>query len=122
MKRMVLATGLFLAMQSAHADPFEDLYVNTATSTAPNGKTTLYFINKDGTFENRFPNGRTIKGTYVWKDGVTACFTVTDPPPRPGEPATNCRPFPVTHHVGDTWIEKDSEGVAYTNSIRAGRQ
>ena len=105
----------------AHADPFRGMYGNTATSTGPDGKTTLYYFNKDGTFENHFPSGRVIKGTYAWKDAQTACFTVTDPPLAKGESATNCRPFPVTHHVGDTWTEMDSEGVVYTNSIKAGR-
>src|SRR5262249_34938716 len=105
----------------AFADPFEGLYGNTATSTSPSGKTTTYYINKDGTVENHFPSGRVIKGTYVWKDAPTACFTVTEPPPKPGEDATNCRQFTATHHVGDTWTEKDSDGVAYTNSVRAGR-
>jgi hypothetical protein len=122
MKRIAL--GLLLAAGAgfcAHADPLAGLYGNTATSTGPNGKTTSYYFNADGTFENRFSSGRSIKGTFTWKDAQTACFTVTDPPPAKGENATNCRAFPVAHHVGDTWVEKDSEGVAYTNAVVAGR-
>jgi hypothetical protein len=106
---------------ATQADPFADIYGNTVTSTASNGKKTVYYFNKDGTFENHFPSGRVIKGTFVWKDAQTACFTLTDPPPKPGEDTTNCRPFPVTHHVGDVWTEADSEGVVYTNAITAGR-
>ena len=117
--RGLLCAVLMLLSTAAHADPFEGMYGNTATSTA--GKTPLYYFNKDGTFENHFPSGKVLRGTFAWKDSQTACFTVTDPPPAPGESATNCRPFPVIHHVGDTWIEKDSDGVQHTNSIRAGR-
>ena len=118
---ILAATLAVAATTAAYADPFEGLYGNTATSTGPDGKGYTYFINKDGTFEGRFPSGRTIKGTYAWKDAVTACFTVTDPAPAPGEDATNCRPFPQTHHVGDTWTEKDAQGTSFTNTIVAGR-
>ncbi|HEX4860986.1 MAG TPA: hypothetical protein VFV07_07095 [Rhizomicrobium sp.] len=117
-----LSAVLFLsAISAAQADPLEGIYGNTATSTGPNGKTTTYYFNRDGTFENHFPSGRVIKGTFVWKDAQTACFTVTDPAPAKGEDATNCRAFPVAHHVGDVWTEKDSDGVPYTNAIKAGR-
>lgn len=122
MKRAIISVAvLILLVTAAEADPFADMYDNTATSTSPSGKTTLYYFNRDGTFENHFASGRTVKGTWVWKDSHTACFTVTDPPPKPGESATNCKAFPVTHHVGDSWTETDSEGVSYTNSIRPGR-
>src|ERR1700744_2719869 len=122
MRRMLSLIGVLgLAATSACADPFEGLYGNTATSTSPKGKVYTYYFNKDGTFENHNPGGRVIKGTYVWKDAITACFTVTDPAPAPGENATNCRPFPVTHHVGDTWSETDSDGVTFTNAVIAGR-
>ena len=106
----------------AHGDPLEGTYGNTVTSTAPDGKTYVYYFNRNGTFQIRNPNGRLIKGTFQWKDAQTACFTVTNPPPAKGETGINCRPFPVTHHVGDTWTEKDSEGVPFTNSIMAGRR
>lgn len=113
--------AIFCLATGAVADPLAGLYGNTAKSTSPSGKTTIYYFNPDGTFENHFPSGRVIKGTFSWKDSQTACFTVTDPPPAKGENATNCKAFPVAHHVGDTWTEADSEGVVYTNSITAGR-
>lgn len=118
---LVCCLGVLFATV-AQADPFEGLYGNTVTSTSPAGKVYVYYFNKDGTFENHYPSGRVIRGTYSWKDAQTACFTVTDPVPAKGENATNCRPFPDTHHVGDAWTEKDSEGVTFTNSITAGRQ
>jgi len=122
MKSLVLGVTLAASLGfAAHADPLAGLYGNTATSTSPAGKTTLYYFNPDGAFENRFPSGRSIKGTFTWKDAQTACFTVTDPPPAKDEPSTNCRAFPVAHHVGDTWVETDSEGVAYQNAVIAGR-
>lgn len=121
MKTVAIALALLAVSTAASADPFEGLYGNTATSTSPDGKTYTFYFNPDGTFENHNPGGMVVKGTYAWKDAATACFTVTDPAPRPGENASNCRPFPVTHHVGDVWIEKDSDGVAYTNTIKAGR-
>jgi hypothetical protein len=46
---------------------------------------------------------------------------VTEPAPAKGEDATNCKAFPVAHHVGDTWTETDSEGVVYQNAVKAGR-
>lgn len=121
MKLLLAAAIAMLLATAAHADPFEGLYGNTATSTSPDGKTYTFFFNPDGTFENHNPSGTIVKGTYAWKDAQTACFTVTEPAPKPGENATNCRPFPVTHHVGDVWVENDSEGVSYTNTIKAGR-
>jgi hypothetical protein len=121
MKSLVLGLVAAAFALGAQADPLAGLYGNTATSTAPNGKTTNYYFNPDGTFENHFPSGRTIKGTFTWKDAHTACFTVTDPPPAKGESSTNCRAFPVAHHVGDAWTETDSEGVSYKNAVTAGR-
>jgi hypothetical protein len=118
----IFAAAMFaIAATAAQADPFEGLYDNTATSTGPDGKGYTYYINKDGTFEGHFPSGRTIKGTYAWKDAATACFTVTDPAPAAGENATNCRPFPETYHAGDSWTEKDAQGMTFTNTITAGR-
>jgi hypothetical protein len=117
---MILAT-IAVAVAAAQADPFEGLYGNTVTSTSPKGKVYVYYFNKDGTFENHYPSGGVFKGIYVWKDATTACFTVTDPPPAPGENTTNCRPFTQTHHVGDVWTETDSDGVVFTNAITAGR-
>jgi hypothetical protein len=121
MKTMLIAAIVALFATAAQADPFEGMYGNTATSTSPDGKKYVFYFNPDGTFENHYPSGRVFKGTYTWKDPQTACFTITDPPPAKGEDSTNCRPFPVTHHVGDVWTEKDSEGVPYTNAITAGR-
>jgi hypothetical protein len=122
MKSLILGlAAAAIVAPAALADPLAGLYGNTATSTAPNGKTTLYFFNADGTFENRFASGRSIKGTFKWKDAQTACFTVIDPAPAKGEDATNCKAFPVAHHIGDTWTETDSEGVVYQNAVKAGR-
>ena len=120
-KTIFIAAMAVLFAANAEADPFEGLYGNTVTSIAPNGKKYVYYFNQDGTFENHYPSGRVIRGTFVWKDDRTACFTVTDPPPAKGESSTNCRPFPVTRHVGDTWTEADSDGVVFSNSIAAGR-
>ena len=117
----LFAGGLTVAAGAAAADPVEGLYGNTATSTSPDGKTIDYYFNKDGTFSVKFPSGHGASGTYVWKDATTACFTITDPAPKPGQDGTNCRPFPQTHHVGDVWQEKDSDGVTWTNRVVAGR-
>lgn len=120
-KTFLLCTAAVLMATAASADPFEGLYDNTATSTGPDGKVATYYFNRDGTFENHTASGHVVKGTFTWKDAQTACFTVTDPPPAKGENTSNCKAFPVTHHAGDTWVEKDSGGVAYTNTITAGR-
>jgi hypothetical protein len=108
-------------MSIASGDPLKGAYGNTVTSTGPEG-TYVYYFNRDHSFQIRNPNGQLIKGTFVWKDAHTACFNVTDPPPAKGETGVNCRPFPASHHVGDTWVEKDSKGTPYTNRIIAGRR
>jgi hypothetical protein len=117
----VLAIASASLGAAAVASPFDDLYANTVTSTSPTGRTIIYYFNPDGTFENHFPSGKVFKGAYIWRDGRTACFTITDPPPAAGESTTNCREFPVTHHVGDTWTEVDAEGVTWTNNVIPGR-
>ena len=90
MRAAVICFAAALLAAPAHADPLEGLYGNTVTSTSPSGKVYVYYFNKDGTFENHYPSGRVIKGTFVWTDAQTACFIVTDPPPAKGEDATNC--------------------------------
>jgi len=115
-----LMLAAMLVSSAASANPLEGLYGNTATSTSPDGKTYSFYFNQDGTYKMRTPGGHIVTGFITWKDAQTACFTVTDPPPKPGDTG-NCRPFPVAHHVGDVWVEKDSEGVPYTNTVIAGR-
>lgn len=115
-----LALVALLLTTAANANPLEGLYGNTTTSTSPDGKTYTFYFNADGTYEMHTPGNHVFKGLITWKDAQTACFNVTDPPPKAGE-SGNCRPFPVAHHVGDVWVEKDSEGVAYTNAVTAGR-
>ncbi len=105
----------------ASADPFEGLYGNTVTSVAPDGRVYVYYFNKDGSFESHYPAGREIRGTFVWRDAHTACFTILVPPPAKGESGINCRPFPATHHIGDTWTEKDADGILFTNTVISGR-
>jgi len=110
MKRFALAgAGLLALVTAAHADPFAAAYGNTVTQTMPDGKKTVIYVNQDGTWEQQGADGD-IKGTFVWKDDHTACFTQTDPAPK--DPSK----------VGDTWSEPlPNGGGSVTMTISAGR-
>ena len=63
------------------------------------------------------PDGSKLKG--IWADGAGgSCFTVTDPPPKPGVTPT-C--FPIKNYkVGDTFEGSDAFGN-FTGVVQAGR-
>jgi hypothetical protein len=119
MKHMILAaTALLLSAAAAQADPFATMYGNTVTITDASGKSMAY-VNQDMTWEQHMSDGKVMKGTYAWKDDHTACFTMTDPAPKP-DAAPNCTKID-DHKVGDTWDEKDSKGQTTSYALTAGR-
>ncbi len=122
MRKILLgAAALLLSAGVAHADPFDVAYGNTVTTTGPDGAKRVTYVNPDKTWEQRMPDGSVFKGTYVWKDATTACFTVTDPAPADPSKATNCDKIDGDHKLGDTWSEKGEDGQTYTMTITAGR-
>jgi hypothetical protein len=122
MNRIVLAGAtLCLLATAAQADPFAAAYGNTVTQTMPDGKKTVTYVNKDGTWEQHMADGSVMKGTFVWKDDHTACFTVTEPAPQDASKATNCNDIKGEHKVGDSWTEQGPGGASITMAITAGR-
>jgi hypothetical protein len=122
MKRILLAaSALVLSAGIAHADPYTNLYGNTLSMTGADGTKSTVYINQDMSWESHLPDGTVLKGTYVWKDAATACFTVVTPPPKSPDMATNCYPAQADHNVGDTWTMNGPDGKAMTLTITAGR-
>ncbi len=122
MKRLILAAAtVSMLATAADADPFASAYGNTLTTTAPDNTKVVTYVNADGTWERHAADGSILKGTFVWKDAQTACFTVTDPAPKQGDQSTGCRTFTATHAIGDTWTDKDPKGNVYTSTLTAGR-
>lgn len=115
------AAAVVISAGVAHADPFAAAYGNTVTQTGPDGTKKITYVNQDGTWEQHEADGSVMKGTFVWKDDHTACFTVVSPPQSDPSKATSCDDIKGTHAVGDTWTEKDDKGNSYTMSITAGR-
>lgn len=119
MKHIILAAAaVALSAGVAHADPFASMYGNTLTIT-DGGKTSKAFVNQDMTWEQDMPDGTVMKGTYMWKDASTVCFTSVTPPPKPGD-APFCTAM-AAHNVGETWADKDPAGNPETLTITAGR-
>lgn len=119
-----LAAACVLAATAAQATPFDTSYGNTVTRTNPDGSKTIIYVNADKTWQQTTA-GKTVKGTYSWKNATTACFTMTDPAPTPDQAkmmGDGCQDFAgATHGVGDTWTEKTPDGKSITMAITAGR-
>lgn len=123
MTRIALGlAAVLLSTAAAQADPFAVAYGNTVTQTLPDGSKTIIYVNPDMTWEQHRSNGQVLKGTYAWKDGTHACFTMTDPAPADPAHATNCNEIKGDHKVGDTWTETMPDGkTSITMAITAGR-
>ena len=122
-KRIILATAATVLFSTAALadDPFAVAYGNTVTQTLPDGTKFTIYVNPDKTWEQSV-GGKTVKGTYAWKDGTNVCFTVTDPVPADPSKATFCNEIKGDHKVGDTWTETAPDGkTAITIAITAGR-
>ena len=121
MKRVILGAALAALMATAaYADQFAGIYGNTVTVTHPDGSVTTAYVNPDKTWEQHSADGKTMRGTYEWKDDTHVCFTVTDPKPEKPE---ECKPQEITgnHKAGDTWVDTDDKGNKTTIAITAGR-
>ncbi|HWA90121.1 MAG TPA: hypothetical protein VG889_08820 [Rhizomicrobium sp.] len=116
MRTLIIATALFVATQ-ASADTWTGAYGNTIESTYGDGRVVKVYVEADHSYSILLPNGATLKGT--WADaGGQSCFTVTDPPQKPGATPT-C--FPVKEYkIGDTFSGDDATGH-FNGAIKAGR-
>lgn len=122
MTRLFLATAaVVLAGGAAYADPFASMYGNTLSITSADGSKSAVYINQDMSWEQHLAGGQVLKGTYAWKDAQTACFTVTDPPPKDPGTATNCYGPQSDHKVGDSWTLNDAAGKPSALALTAGR-
>lgn len=101
----------------AAADTWTGVYGNTIDATYTDGRTAKVYVEADHTYSIKLPDGTVLKGT--WADaGGQSCFTLTDPPAKPGDKPV-C--FPVKEYkVGDTFSGTDSTG-SFTSVIHAGR-
>mgnify|MGYP001545760513 FL=1 len=101
----------------AFAGTWDGAYNNTIFSTYSNGTVVKVLVEPDHSYSILMPDGSKLKGT--WADGAGgSCFTVTDPPPKPGATPT-C--FPVKEYkVGDTFEGSDSFG-SFKGVVQAGR-
>ena len=102
---------------SAFAGTWDGAYSNTIVSTYSNGTVVKVFVEPDHTYSITMRDGSKLKG--IWADGAGgSCFTVTDPPPKPGVTPT-C--FPIKNYkVGDTFEGSDAFGN-FTGVVQAGR-
>ncbi|HEY2069851.1 MAG TPA: hypothetical protein VGG48_09880 [Rhizomicrobium sp.] len=122
MIRTILASAaVCLLATAASANPFDAAYGNTVTQVFPDGKTFTIYVNQDGTWEQRGPDGVT-KGTFAWKTATNVCFTQVSPAPKDPSQATNCNEIKGEHKVGDSWTETlPNNAGSIKMSITAGR-
>lgn len=122
MKRIILAAVAAVAVSAGAqaADPFAVAYGNTVTQTFADGTKMTTYVNADHTWQQTI-GGKTMKGTYAWKDATHVCFTVTDPAPADPSKATGCNEIKGDHKLGDTWTEATPDGKTITMAITAGR-
>ena len=119
MRTLIMAAVLAVGFSSAAlADPMASAYGNTVAITYPNGAVAKMFIDADGRYAIKGPDGSTMKGS--WKiDGANTCFTQTEPAPPAGMGA-NCSPT-SDKKVGESWTAPGPNGSTMTVSIVAGR-
>lgn len=121
--KILLCAGVALALTTVAAlasDQFAGMYGNTLNIKDTDGTTSTVFVNADHTFEQH-QGGKTVRGTYTWKDDTHFCASVTDPAPPAGEKNEDCHEITGDHKVGDTWTMDDGDGKPATMSITAGR-
>lgn len=113
------AVALVAFAGAAHAgDPLESYYGNTVVLSNPTTGETQAFVNKDGTYQTKLADGKSVSGTWA-VSGAETCYTQTEP-----APAADAKPFCAkteAHNVGDTWQVAGADGTPTTVTIKAGR-
>jgi len=103
---------------AARASDMSSVFGNTIQITAANGAVVKLYMDANGSYDQKLPNGVETRGTWTDADGKT-CFTQTSPAPPAGTPA-NCVPS-SSHKVGETWTSTDGTGATSSVTIVAGR-
>ena len=119
MRVMMMAAAMSLGLAGvAAADPMVGVYGNTVKVTYPNGAASQMYIDADGAYAAKAPDGAMAKGTWKVEGGQT-CFTQVDPAP-PADMVPNCSPT-VERKAGDSWDVPGPNGMVLKVSIEAGR-
>lgn len=112
---VLVAFFAFTGLAAAAGDPFANYYDNTVVVANANGARSV-LINKDGTYSQKLPDGKTTTGKWTM-NGDKGCFTVDNPPPE-------AKPYCVAaeaHNVGDSWDLTAPNGTAEKATLKAGR-
>ena len=111
----IFATCLASKMASGQASPLDSAFGNTVAIVDAEGFETDVFVEKNGTFTGRLPDGSKFQG--VWRlRGSEVCFTETAPYAR----SPLCFPDNL-QTSGVKWHGKDAEGTSVSVSILPGR-
>src|SRR4029077_4413683 len=119
MSRSLLAIAVLAAIKAApaSADTWSGAYGGTIESTYTDGRVLKVYVHADHSYSIALKNGTVLKGTWADAGGLS-CFTMTDPPEKPGDKPT-C--FPIKeYNVGDTCRGEDATGK-FTGVIKDGR-
>ena len=114
---LAIAVLTTLAVTPASADTWTGAYGGTIDSIYSDGRVVKVYVNTDHSYSIALKNGTILKGTWADAGGLS-CFTMTDPPQKPGDKPT-C--FPIKEYkVGDTFQGEDTTGK-FTAVIKPGR-
>ena len=107
---------------AAHAASEQELvggaFGNTISIVNASGQETLVWLNEDGTYESKLPDGRSHTG--VWSlDGDLICFRVTEPKADAGGPPV-CGSLIANRQPGDQWESMVGDGAVVTVTLRKG--
>ena len=118
---VVLAIGILLsfAVQSAsESELVGGAFGNTISIVNASGQETLVWLNEDGTYESKLPDGRSHKG--IWSlEGDLICFKVTEPKRDAGGPPI-CGSLITNRQPGDQWESVVGDGSVVTVTLRKG--
>jgi hypothetical protein len=116
--KLAVAVGALAIAGAAQAADMSSVFGNTIQITTAGGVVVKLYMDANGSWIEKLPNGAALNGTWT-DDGQKTCFTQVAPPPAAGT-AANCVPS-SQHKVGDTWTSTDSMGATTTVTLIAGR-
>ena len=111
----IVAACLASKLASGQASPLDPAFGNTVAIVDAEGFETDVFVDRNGTFTGRLPDGSKFQGTWRLR-GTEVCFTETAPYAR----SPSCFPDDL-QASGLKWHGKDSEGTSVSVSIVPGR-
>ncbi len=116
---LVFGVLLSYAVQSASENELVGgAFGNTISIVNASGQETLVWLNEDGTYESKLPDGRSHKG--VWSlEGDLICFKVTEPK-KAAEGPPICGSLIANRQPGDQWESMVADGSVVTVTLRKG--